>query len=85
MADIIVYSTLQCPFCDLAKNLLKQKDAIFKEIRIDLDEKARDEMIQRSGRRTVPQIFINGQAIGGYDDLATLEKSGKLNELLHSD
>lgn len=85
MTEIILYSKAQCPYCDLAKVLLKQKNVTFEEIRIDLDEGKRDEMIQRSGRRTVPQIFINGQAIGGYDDLATLEKSGKLNALLHSD
>ena len=54
----------------------------FQEIRVDLDDSKRDEMIQKSNRRTVPQIFINGQPIGGYDDLAALAKSGKLDELL---
>ena len=85
MADVIIYSKAQCPYCDLAKNLLNQKKVSYTEIRIDLDEKERDEMIRQSGKRTVPQIFINGQSIGGYDDLATLEKSGKLNNLLFSD
>jgi len=85
MPEVIIYSKAQCPFCDLAKTLFTQKKVAYKEIRIDLDEAARDEMVRASGRRTVPQIFIDGQAIGGYDDLATLEKSGKLNALLHLD
>lgn len=85
MLEVIIYSKAQCPYCDLAKALLTHKKVAYKEIRIDLDESARDEMMRLSGRRTVPQIFIEGQAIGGYDDLATLEKSGKLNELLHLD
>jgi glutaredoxin 3 len=85
MPEIIIYSTATCPYCDMAKNLLKQKQVEFTEIRVDLDEAARKTMMERSGRRTVPQLFINGVSIGGYDDLANLEKSGKLNELLNSD
>ena len=82
MADIIIYTKANCPYCDHAKALLNTKKASFQEIRIDLNEDKRDEMMRLSGRRTVPQIFINGTAIGGYDDLATLEKSGKLSALL---
>lgn len=82
MANVTIYTTNSCPYCKMAKDLLNSKQIAFTEIRIDLDEKKRDEMMQKSQRRTVPQIFINDQAIGGYDDLATLAKSGKLDELL---
>jgi len=85
MVDVIIYSKANCPFCEMAKTLLASKKVAFKEVRVDLDDNIRDEMIRLSGRRTVPQIFINGQSIGGYDDLATLEKSGKLNALLFHD
>ena len=85
MPEVIIYSKASCPYFEHAKNLLNQKKVSFQEIRIDLNEKERDIMIERSGRRTVPQIFINGTPIGGYDDLANLEKSGKLDALLHSD
>ena len=84
MTKVIVYSKEQCPYCVLAKNLLTARGVSFEEIRIDLDESRREEMIRLSQRRTVPQIFINDQPIGGYDDLAALAKSGKLDELLKS-
>lgn len=82
MTTVVVYSKEQCPYCVAAKQLLKAKGVNYEEIRIDLDPSQRDIMIARSGRRTVPQIFINDQAIGGYDDMAALEKAGKLNALL---
>ncbi|MBX3709846.1 MAG: glutaredoxin 3 [Gammaproteobacteria bacterium] len=82
MAKIIVYTKENCPYCRLAKDLLFTRNASFEEIRIDLDDAKRDEMLRLSNRRTVPQIFINDQLIGGYDDLAALAKSGKLDELL---
>jgi glutaredoxin 3 len=82
MTAVTIYSKEQCPYCVAAKQLLKAKGANYEEIRIDLDPSQRDIMIARSGRRTVPQIFINDQAIGGYDDMAALEKAGKLNALL---
>lgn len=82
MNSVIVYSKANCPYCDLAKKLLSSRQIAYEEIRIDLDESKRDEMIRLSNRRTVPQIFINGQSIGGYDDLAALAKSGKLESLL---
>lgn len=81
-AKIIIYSTATCPYCDMAKELFKAKNASFEEIRVDTNPGKRDEMIQLAGRRTVPQIFINDQHIGGYDDLSTLQKAGKLDELL---
>jgi glutaredoxin 3 len=82
MAKVIVYTKQNCPYCVLVKNLLAARQVPFEEIRIDLDEKKRDEMIRLSNKRTVPQIFINDQAIGGYDDLAALAKSGNLDSLL---
>ena len=84
MAKVIMYTKADCPYCHLAKDLLTQRGATIEEIRIDLDESKREEMMRLSQRRTVPQIFINDQAIGGYDDLAALARSGKLNELLNS-
>ena len=79
MAKVVVYTTENCPYCRMAKALLSSRSISFEEIRIDLDESKRDEMLHRSQRRTVPQIFINDQSIGGYDDLAALAKSGKLD------
>lgn len=84
MTKIVVYSKDHCPYCDMAKQLLQSRGATFTEIRIDLDDQKREEMIRLSQRRTVPQIFINDQPIGGYDDLAALSKSGKLDSLLQS-
>lgn len=82
MAKVVIYSKESCPYCVMAKELFKARNIPFEEIRIDLDEKLRDEMMRLSNRRTVPQIFINDQPIGGYDDLAALVKSGKLDNLL---
>jgi glutaredoxin 3 len=82
MTKVVVYSTAQCPYCRLAKELLTARNIAFEEIRVDLDDNKREEMMRLSNRRTVPQIFINDQSIGGYDDLAALVKAGKLNDLL---
>ena len=84
MAKVIIYSKEQCPYCKMAKELLQSRNVHFEEIRVDLDDSKREEMMRLSNRRTVPQIFINDQPIGGYDDLAALAKSGKLDQLLHS-
>ena len=83
MPDIEIYSTAICPYCIAAKNLLKSKGLAWREMRIDLDPQARRAMDERThGARTVPQIFINGTLVGGFDQLAAAERSGKLNELL---
>lgn len=82
MAKVILYSKDNCPYCRLAKDLLSQKNVKFEEIRVDLDAQQLETMVRLSNRRTVPQIFINDQPIGGYDDLAALAKSGKLDDLL---
>lgn len=82
MASIEVFSTAVCPYCVRAKQLLDSLGARYQEVRIDADPAKRDEMISRSGRRTVPQIFINGQSVGGCDDLYALHRAGKLQPLL---
>jgi len=80
---IIVYSQPFCGFCSAAKRLLASKGVDFKEIDVMFDPDQRREMMERSGgRRTVPQIFIDGQHIGGYDDLSALDARGALDELL---
>lgn len=83
MADIEVYTTKTCPYCVRAKRLLDAKDADYKEIDLTGDDEGRMELLKKSnGMRTVPQIFINGQHIGGYDNLAELEEKGELDALL---
>jgi glutaredoxin 3 len=84
MADVIVYSKATCPYCDWAKALLKKHNIVYTEIRIDLDPEKAQAMIALTGRRTVPQIIIKGQPIGGFDDLSVLERSGELARLLAS-
>lgn len=82
MSAIKIYTTPICPYCYRAKALLKQKGAAFDEIDVFMDAKARSEMEEKSGRRTVPQIFIGGRHIGGCDDLIELDAEGKLDPLL---
>lgn len=82
MPKIEMYTTAVCPYCERAKQLLKSKNVEITEIRIDLDDAKREEMMARSQRRSVPQIFIDDKHIGGSDDLYALEKAGKLDELL---
>lgn len=84
MAKVVIYTKATCPYCHMAKDLLNAKQIPFQEIPVDHDEAKREEMMRLSNRRTVPQIFINEQSIGGYDDLAAIAKSGKLNDLLNS-
>jgi glutaredoxin 3 len=80
--DITVYFTEWCPYCRRARNLLTAKGATLQEINVEDDPKFREEMIARSGRRTVPQIFIGEQHVGGCDDVFALDKSGELDRLL---
>ena len=84
MAKVVIYTKSYCPYCVKAKQLLDAKHVSYTEISIETDDEQRDTMIRLSGRRTVPQIFINDQPIGGFDDMAALEKAGKLNELLNA-
>ncbi|MCK9194933.1 MAG: glutaredoxin 3 [Nevskia sp.] len=82
MKPVLVYSTRICPYCMLAKRLLGAKGVTYDEVMVDRDDTLRVEMMQRTGRRTVPQIFIGEHHVGGFDDLAALERAGKLDSLL---
>ncbi len=83
MTEVIVYTKDYCPYCVKAKRLLTRKKVPFREVDITHDEALQKEMIEKSGgRRTVPQIFIDGKTVGGSDDLYALEASGKLDALL---
>jgi glutaredoxin 3 len=82
MAKIEIYTTPFCGYCARAKGLLDKKGAAYDEMDVMMDDKKRAEMRERSKRTTVPQIFINGQHIGGSDELAALEQAGKLDPLL---
>jgi glutaredoxin 3 len=87
MADerVLVYSQPFCGYCSAAKRLLTAKGVAFAEVDVMSEAGRRDEMVERSGgRRTVPQIFIDGRHIGGYDDLSALDKDGELDRLLAS-
>jgi glutaredoxin 3 len=77
-----IYTAEYCPYCHQAKQLLDKKNVKYEEIRVDSDPVKKVEMIERSGRRTVPEIFIEGQLVGGFDDLWGLEKSGELDKKL---
>ncbi len=83
MAKVEIYSTTYCPFCTRAKSLLKSKNIAFVEIDVTEDDALRAKMIELSGgRRSVPEIFINGKIIGGFDELKALNDAGKLDGLL---
>lgn len=79
---ILVYTTGWCPYCQRARGLLTKKGIAYTEIDVDDDAKLREEMIARSGRRTVPQIFIGDKHVGGCDELYALDDSGELDRLL---
>jgi len=79
---ITLYVTGWCPYCERAKGLLTGKKLVYQEINVDDDAKFREEMVERSGRRTVPQIFIGDTHVGGCDDLFALEGSGELDRLI---
>ena len=79
--DIVIYVTGWCPYCSRARALLSKKGLAFREIDVDDDPKLREEMIARSGRRTVPQVFIDENHVGGCDDLIALDGTGELDRL----
>ena len=84
MAKVEVYTASYCPYCIRAKSLLKRKGVAFDEIDVSGDPALREKMIELSGgRRTVPEIFINGRIVGGYDELRALEDEGRLDPLLN--
>jgi glutaredoxin 3 len=79
---VTLYVSNWCPYCQRAKGLLAQKQVVFSEINVEDDDKFREEMIARSNRRTVPQIFIGDTHVGGCDDLFELDRSGELDRLI---
>lgn len=82
MKNVTMYTSSHCGFCRMAKKLLAQRGIVPQELNIDTSDTMLAEMVQRTGRRTVPQIFIGERHVGGYDDLALLERSGELAALL---
>jgi glutaredoxin 3 len=84
MAKVRMYTTAVCPFCQMAERLLQAKGAEIDKVRVDLDPAQRAAMMDKTGRRTVPQIYIGDTHVGGYDDLAALDRAGKLDPLLAS-
>lgn len=85
MPNVVIYSTRVCPYCVRAKALLERKGAEFKEFMIEGNRELMREMMERSQRRTVPQIFIDDYHVGGYDELAELDSEGRLDTLLGLD
>jgi glutaredoxin 3 len=84
MPEVTMYSTGVCPYCIRAEQLLHAKGVTsLTKIRVDLEPARRTEMMEKTGRRTVPQIFIGAKHVGGYDDLAALDRAGELDALLH--
>ena len=83
MSKVTMYATGFCPFCTMAERLLKAKGVEnIDKIRVDLDPRKRDEMMDKTGRRTVPQIYIDETHVGGFDDLSALDQAGGLDPLL---
>jgi len=82
-AHVVMYSSGVCPYCTMAERLLQAKGVdVIEKIRIDLEPQQRDEMMVKTGRRTVPQIYIGDTHVGGFDDLTALDRDGKLDALL---
>ena len=82
MAKVVIYSKNYCPYCDRAKNLLKAKGVPFEEHNIENKPEEMKALMEKTGLRTVPQIFIDDKLIGGFDDMNALDKEGKLDPLL---
>lgn len=78
----LMYTSAVCPYCQMAERLLRSKGVDIEKVRIDLDPGRRAEMMEKTGRRTVPQIYIGDTHVGGYDDLAALDRAGGLDPLL---
>ena len=83
-APVVMYRTRFCPYCTRAADLLRRKGAEFKEVDVSGDSDTRQRLLEKTGSSTVPQIFINGEAIGGYDDIAALDRRGALDALLRA-
>lgn len=85
-APVLMYSTAVCPYCVRAEQLLRSKGVTeIRKVRVDLEPERRAEMMERTGRRTVPQIYIGDTHVGGFDDLAALDRAGRLDPLLQGE
>ena len=85
MSDVLMYTTTWCPYCMGAKSLLESKGVTWEEINLDHEPGRRAEMVDKAeGRRTVPQIFVGGRSLGGYDDIAALDRAGELDPILQN-
>ncbi|MFP5460845.1 MAG: glutaredoxin 3 [Gammaproteobacteria bacterium] len=83
-AKVVMYATATCPYCMRAEQLLRERGVeVIDKIRVDQDPALREQMIERSGRRTVPQIYIDEKHVGGFDDLSALDRAGGLTPLLN--
>jgi len=80
--NVVVYSKDNCPFCVGVKNLLEGKNVTFKEVNVSSDQAALDEIVKKTGHQTVPQVFVDGRFIGGFQELQALDQSGKLDQIL---
>jgi glutaredoxin 3 len=86
MAEVMMYTAAMCPYCNYAERLLHAKGvAEIAKVRVDLEPARRMEMMSKTGRRTVPQIYIGDFHVGGYDDLVALDRAGKLEPMLSAD
>ena len=85
MPRVELYTTPSCPFCVRAKRLLAERRIAYTEIDVSDDDELRADIVQRTGRRTVPQIFIDGRSIGGFEELAALDAAGELRDLVGPD
>lgn len=81
-ARVVMYTTAVCPYCMMAERLLTSKGVEIEKVRVDLDPQQRELMMQKTGRRTVPQIYIGTTHVGGFDDLNALDRAGGLDPLL---
>ncbi|WP_404360829.1 glutaredoxin 3 [Methylotuvimicrobium sp. KM1] len=84
MPNILIYTSNLCPYCTMAKRLLDKKGAVYNEVNVDSEPGLRQEMMQKTKRRTVPQIYIGDFHVGGFDDLYALEQQSRLDPLLTS-
>lgn len=82
MAEVVIYRTNFCPYCDQAERLFDEMGVDYEEIDVTHDTEKREQLVERTGRKTVPQIFIDGAAVGGYDSVRKLKSEGKLEEML---
>ncbi|MDB4988074.1 MAG: glutaredoxin 3 [Myxococcaceae bacterium] len=82
MAQVAIYTTPACPYCVMAKRLMREKGVAFEEIDVAADTDKRRWLVETTGQRTVPQVFIDGKPYGGFTDIAALDRKGELNALL---